>query len=197
MHLDALARRRTPAQRRLGERACRFEVRAGRGQYSNPAGRQIDDQSDGARLAGLVDRGHAFALQQRRHRRRVHQPPHDRIVAIDPRADVAARARAVDAAKRDVDFGTLRRGAERVEHAARFLELVDGLGARACRRRELAKLQVPERGLVALAEKLEDADALAEVVVRLGRLDRRRREGDRAAAGTHPRSRSWRWGGSG
>ena len=52
------------------------------------------------------------------------------------------------------------------------------------------ELEVAERRLVALAEQLEDADALAEVVVRLGRRARPPRAGGRARAGTLPTCRS-------
>ena len=65
--------------------------------------------------------------------------------------------------------------------------------ARACPRRgrQAAQFQVAEPRLVALAEDVEHADALTEVVVRLGGLAGRRTQRVLAAAAAHPRRRSW------
>ena len=52
---------------------------------------------------------------------------------------------------------------------------------------EAAERQVAERGLVALAEQVEQRRALGEVVVGVGRRCRSARAARRAGAGTRPR----------
>ena len=71
-------------------------------------------------VAGLEQRGGAFTRQQCRHRRRVHDPPDQRIVAVHLDADVAAGAGGrAPSVEREARFGKLGRRAERFENRAR------------------------------------------------------------------------------
>ncbi len=155
------------AQRRRCQPARAIGITPGGRQHPQPSGRQLHDDRRRRGFAGLEDGGRPLALQQRWHRRRIHQPSHDRIVAVDLPADVVAGDRAAHPAERTLCLGPVGRRVQGFEDPRCLGEITDGAAPRPGRSRQPAQLQVAEGDLVPFPQQFEDADALAEVVVRL------------------------------
>ena len=113
-------------------------------------------------------RGRGFASEQIRQRRRVHNPPHDRIVGIGRRDDVLAGADRGQQRLRDVRIVDVAFGAELLENAQRLVQMALGDRARAGFGDQPAEREMAEAGLIALAEQVEQRRALREIVVRVG-----------------------------
>ena len=139
----------------------------GRGQLHLTVCR-LDEHHGRLRVACLEKGRRALARKQGRNGRRIHNAADEGVVAVHLDADVATsrRRRASGNAagpRRDpVPRRGLRRSRSRRSGSA-------CPRARAGGDRQPAELQVAQAGLIALAEQLEHADALAEIVIRLGR----------------------------
>ena len=111
-----------------------------------------------------------LASEQIRQRRRIHDPPHDRIVGVGGRDDVLAGADRWSAARAPPRVSARSRSAPSCSKTADGLvEMALGDRARAGLGDEAAEREMAERGLIALAEQIEQRRALREVVVRVGR----------------------------
>ena len=153
-------------QARDAARAVRIGARVG--DQADVAAGQFDEHGRGVGGDRFERRGGQLAREQVGQHRRIHQPPHQRIVCVGGRADVFAGARRLRGGHRGAHLFEIARGAQRLEDLRRVFvvpirrRLGAGLGGEA-RERELA-----DRGLIALADQLEHARALRDVVVRLG-----------------------------
>src|SRR5439155_13769303 len=90
------------------------------------------------------------------------------IVGIGWRNDVLAGADRRQQRFGGMSIGDIAFGAELLEHAERFVEMTLGDRPRAGLSDEAAEREMAERGLVALAEEIEERRALRKVVVRIG-----------------------------
>ncbi len=113
---------------------------------------------------------------------RPHPPGHRR----------SRRSRRLPTPRATASVSAISRGAERFEEPPRIGQVASGPRTCAGAGRQPPELEIPERRLVTLAEQLEDAHALAEIVVRLSARVRPRRGAGRGAAGTLPTCRSSR-----
>ena len=98
-------------------RAASRVAAGGRQQLNLPAV-GVDEEGGGLRVARLEERRRPFPREQRRHDRRVHDPPHQRIVAVHLDADVAAGRRGGHVGQRVACVGEVGRRAERLEDHA-------------------------------------------------------------------------------
>ena len=131
----------------------------------------------------------SFASSAGSHRG-IHDPSHERVVAVHLRADEPPGALTPACARARPASGEVGLGAERLEdRRAHRSDSAVARRPRAGRTGKLSELQITEPGLIPLAEQIEHADALAEIVVRLGAASRLRRGAGRAVAGTLPRCR--------
>ena len=149
---------------------------------------ELDEHSRAVAVGGFEQRRRGLASEQIGQRRGVHDPPHDRIVGVGRRDDVLAGARAwPSSVARGACVGEIALGAELLEDGVRLVEMALGDRARAGLGDEAAEREMAERGLVALAEQIQQRRALREVVVRVGGAPAFARAARRAAAGTRPR----------
>ena len=138
--------------------------------HSQVAAGQLDEDDRDIGGDRFEQRRGELAREQLRQDRGVDQPAHERIVGVGGRADVLAGA--------DLLCGrhgrrALRRGRgcapSDSKHLRGLLKVAIGGRARARARREPPERELADGGLIALADQLEDARALRDVVVRLGR----------------------------
>ena len=151
---------------RDGARAFRIDARVR--DHADVAAGQFDEHGGGVRGHGFERRGGELARKQVRQHRRIHQPPHQRIVGVGGRADIFAGTRRLRGGHRDAHLFEIAGGAQGLEDLRGVFVMPirgrfgAGLGGEASER-ELA-----DRGLIPLADQLEHARALRDVVVRLG-----------------------------
>ncbi len=88
------------------------DVGAGGPQHLELVHAGLHEDHRALRVAAFQCRGRAFASQQRRHHRGIHNPPHQRVVSIDLHADVAASRCGRDFPERGLGIGQFRRRAE-------------------------------------------------------------------------------------
>ena len=84
------------AHRRGRELLRAVGVAAGGRQHLELVHAGLHEDHRALRVAAFEQRGRAFARQQRRHHRGIDNPPHQRVVAVDLHADVAAGRRGRD-----------------------------------------------------------------------------------------------------
>ncbi len=151
------------------ERPRGVRIRAGRCHHPHVAPGQVDEDNCAVAGGGLDHRRGRLAAEQVRQRRRVHDSSDDRIVGVGGRDDVLARADRSQQAAGILGVGRVALRAELLEDADRLVEMAFGDRACAGLRHEASEREVAERGLIALAEQVEQRRALREVVVRVGR----------------------------
>ena len=159
-----------PVQRRSGERARRVGVASRERDHAYVAVRLLDEQDRAVGGGRLEQRRGGFTPEEIRQRRRIHNPSHDRIVGIRGRDDVFAGP-----AFRQQRFGEARVGevafrAEMLEDGKGRGEMALGHRAGAAFRHEPSKGEMAQRRLIALAEQIEQRDALRDVVIGVRRV---------------------------
>jgi hypothetical protein len=166
-------------------------ARPGRPQHFHlvHAGLLEDDGALG--VTALQQGGRAFARQQRRHHRGVDDPPHERIIAVHLHADVTSRRSEGDLLQRDIGFCQFGSRPQRGEQPLRIRQIAGSARPGSRRRRKPPKFQVAQTRLIPLSKQLEDAHALAEVVVgvggpSLGRADAAAEAEELAPGAAHP-----------
>ena len=152
------------------ERAGRVGVASGEGDHAHVVVRLLDEQDGAVGGRRFEQRRGRLASEQIGQRRRIHNPPHDRIVGVGRGDDVFAGA-----ALRQQQFGGARvgevaLGAELFEDAHGGREMALGHRARAGFGDEASEGEMAERRLVALAQQIEQRDALRDVVVGVRRM---------------------------
>ena len=118
---------------------------------------------------GFEQRRGQLAREQIGQHRGIDQPAHERVVGVGGRADVLAGARRLRRGHRGLHLFEIARRAKRLEDLRRVLIVAIGGRLRAGLRGEAASASWLTAGLIALADQLEDARALRDVVIRLGR----------------------------
>ena len=185
-------RREHGVARTVGLTANRFDD-----QHAGAVGAALDREArDGARAVGIGagerDQAHIAARQFRKHRGRIgshgfeqrggelareqigqhrgiDEAANERVIRVGRRADVLAGARRLRRRHRDLHLFEIARRAERLEDLRRVLIVAIRGGLGAGLRGQARERELADRGLVALADQLEDARALRDVVIRLGR----------------------------
>ena len=161
---------RVPVLRRPRERAGPVGVAAGEGDHAHVVVRLLHEQDGAVGGRRFEQGGGGLASQQIGERRRIHNPPHDRIVGIGGGDDVFARADLCQEQFGGARVGEVAFGAELFEDAQRRREMALGHGARAGFGDEASEGEMAEGGLVALAQQIQQRRALRDVVIGVGRM---------------------------
>ena len=180
---------RVAVQRRSRERARRVGVAAGEGDDADVAVRQLDEQHRAVGGGRFEQRRRGLAPEQIGQRRRIHDPPHDRIVGIRGRDDVFARADLRQQRLGEPRVGEVAFGAELLEDGEGRGEMALGDRAGAGFGHEPSEREMAQGRLIALAEQIQQRRALREVVIRIGRVAVSRVQGAAQAEVLAPRRR--------
>ena len=158
-----------PVRRGARKRAGRLRITTGECDDAHVSARQLHED-DGAVAAGGFDQGQGgLASEQIREGGRIDNPADDRIIGVGGRDDVLAGSDLGQQLARRHGVGEVALGAELLKDGEGLVEIAFGDGARARFGDQASECQMAERGLVALAQQIEEGRALREIVIRVGR----------------------------
>ena len=125
-----VAPRRVTVQRRSGQHPGSIRVAAREGDHAHVAVGLLDEQDRAVGAGGFEQRRGGFASEQFGQRRRIHDPPHDRIVGVDRGDDVFAGAYPGQQRFGGVGVGHVALGAKLFEDRQRGMQVAFGHRAR-------------------------------------------------------------------
>ena len=155
--------------REARDRAGAVGIGAGKRDQAHVAARQFRKHRGDIGVDRFEQCGRELAREEIGQHRGIDQAANERIVRVGRRADVLAGARRLRRRHRDVHLFEIARRAKRLEDLRRVLIVTIRGGLRAGLCGEARQRELADRRLIALADQLEDARALRDVVIRLGR----------------------------